>query len=117
MSEPSSSDQTKLVPEVDWAGLKIAIDDVNAALALVRGPIITIYAGSISLMLPSLMQFTGNFDSLNGDDTALLSDINSRARGLRQAVSKDEKHTLSPEAIVRYVNMESRARTTHVSHS
>lgn len=67
------------------------------------------------------MQFTGNFDSLNGDDTALLSDINSRARGLRQAVSKDEKHTLSPEAIVRYVDyiyldpIEPRARTTHVS--
>lgn len=49
MSEPSSSDRTKLAPEVDWAGLKIAIDDVNAALALVRLPIITICAGSISL--------------------------------------------------------------------
>lgn len=47
-------------------------------------------------------QFTGDFDSLNGDDTALLSDITFRAQGLRQAVNDDEKHTLSPEAIVRY---------------
>lgn len=58
-------------------------------------------------------QFTGSFDSSNGDDTALLSDINSRAQGLRQAVNKDEKHTLSPEAIIRYVlHIISRAHNT-----
>lgn len=57
----------------------------------------------ISLHSLHQLQFTGGFDPSNGDDAALLSDINSRAQGLRQAVDKDEKHTLSPEAIVRYV--------------
>ncbi|KAF9649545.1 hypothetical protein BDM02DRAFT_1809806 [Thelephora ganbajun] len=79
MSELSPDEQKEQGPDVDWAALKIAIDEIVAALAL----------------------FTGNFDSSDGDDTALLYDINSRAQGLRQAVSKDEKHTLSPEAIVR----------------
>lgn len=44
MSEPSSSEQTEQGSDVDWAALKIAIDEMNAALTLVRANFITISA-------------------------------------------------------------------------
>ena len=36
MSEPSTCEQQEQRPEVDWAALKIAVEEMAAALALVR---------------------------------------------------------------------------------
>ena len=103
MSDPSPGERTEQGPDVDWAALKVAVDEMTAALALVRGSFTLIYRVSLTnLNYFYQPQFTGNFDSSSGDDTALLTDINSRVQGLHQAVSKDQTHTLSPEAIVRY---------------
>ena len=52
MSEPSPRERTEQGPDVDWPALTIAIDEMNAALALVRGG--SHHNPPISLNLPPL---------------------------------------------------------------
>jgi hypothetical protein len=54
MSESPSTEQKEQGPEVDWTALKIAVDDMNTALALVRGSFITIRFVAHKLTFPSL---------------------------------------------------------------